>query len=43
MAVPVLYYMSEKRGKRFFPHMHAPENAAVYENPMGDVPEKVSQ
>lgn len=36
MAVPVLYYMSEKRGTRLFAHPHAPENVAHCENPVCD-------
>jgi hypothetical protein len=43
MAVPVLYYMSEKRGKRLFPHLHAPENVADCESAVCDIPERVSQ
>jgi multidrug efflux pump subunit AcrB len=42
MAVPVLYYMSEKRGKSLFPHIHAPENVADCESAVCDVREKIS-
>jgi multidrug efflux pump subunit AcrB len=39
MAVPVLYYMSEKKSRRFPPaHAHSPENIAECETPQCAVP-----
>ncbi len=42
MAVPVLYYMSEKRGLPPAPHVHAPENVAECDQPRCELPESVS-
>ncbi len=39
MAVPVLYYMVQKRLGSVQPHIHSPENVAACETPACDVPE----
>jgi multidrug efflux pump subunit AcrB len=41
MAVPVLYYMYQKRWRIPPPHMHSPENIAECATPRCDVPLKV--
>ena len=38
MAVPVLYYVSEKRKQPSAPHLHSPENVAECEAPQCEVP-----
>ena len=38
MAVPVLYYVSEKRKQPSAPHLHSPENVAECEAPPCEVP-----
>ena len=40
MAVPVLYYMVQKRLGSMKPHIHSPENIAACETPACDVPEQ---
>ena len=37
MAVPVLYYVSEKRKRPSTPHLHSPENVAECETPQCEV------
>ena len=38
IAVPVLYYVSEKRRRPSAPHLHSPENVAECEAPQCEVP-----
>ena len=42
MAVPVLYYMVQKKLGSFSKHMHSPENIAECEEPICEVPEQIS-
>jgi len=42
MAVPVLYYMVQKRIGYVGPHIHSPENVAECETTVCDVPKELA-